>query len=170
MKKWETALLSFRHPKHSRGIFFVCRFLFPVYIHLHETPCFQVIGSAVFPVPPSPHIAYRTANEKDFSLPLEMTMREGGTLPPSHGRRCPEGAEVGFLSGMKKWETALLSFRHPEHSRGIFFVCCFLFPVYIHLHETPCFQVVGSAVFPVPPLLTSLTGPQTKKISRFRSK
>ena len=97
MKKWETALLSFRHPEHSRGIFFVCRFLFPVYIHLHETPCFQVVGSAVFPMPPSSHIAYRTANEKDFSLPLEMTMRESGTLPPSHGRRCPEGAEVGSL-------------------------------------------------------------------------
>ena len=27
-----------------------------------------------------------------------MTMREGGTLPPSFGRRCPEGAEVGSRS------------------------------------------------------------------------
>ena len=91
------------------------------------------------------------------------------SLLPMEGG-APKGAEVGFLSGMKKWETALLSFRHPEHSRGIFFVCRFLFPVYIHLHETPCFQVVGSAVFLVIPLLTLLTGPQTKKISRFRSK
>lgn len=32
-----------------------------------------------------------------------MTMREGGTLPPSPGRRCPEGAEVGSRRGMKKW-------------------------------------------------------------------
>ena len=37
-----------------------------------------------------------------------MTMREGGTLPPSHGRRYPEGAEVGSLSGMKKWEAPLI--------------------------------------------------------------
>ena len=44
---------------------------------------------------------FLTANEKDFSLSLEMTMREGGTLPPSFGRRCPEGAEVGSRSGMK---------------------------------------------------------------------
>ena len=28
-----------------------------------------------------------TANEKDFSLSLEMTIREGGTLPPSMGRK-----------------------------------------------------------------------------------
>ena len=48
-----------------------------------------------------------TANEKDFSHSLEMTI--GGekgyspiaTLPPSFGRRCPEGAEVGFRSGGK---------------------------------------------------------------------
>ena len=31
-----------------------------------------------------------------------MTMREGGTLPPSLGRRCPEGAEARSLSGMKR--------------------------------------------------------------------
>ena len=60
-----------------------------------------------------------TANEKDFSHSLEMTMggkkgvlscrrslhagkvAVGGILPPSFGRRCPEGAEVGFRSGVK---------------------------------------------------------------------
>ena len=31
-----------------------------------------------------------------------MTMREGGTLPPSLGRRCHEGAEARSLSGMKR--------------------------------------------------------------------
>ena len=47
-----------------------------------------------------------TANEKDFSHSLEMTI--GGkrstlaSLPPSFGRRCPEGAEVGFRSGVKE--------------------------------------------------------------------
>ena len=63
-----------------------------------------------------------TANEKDFSHSLEMTI--GGEkrvlsyrhsphmgkafvweivcmFPPSVGRRCPEGAEVGFRSGGK---------------------------------------------------------------------
>ena len=46
---------------------------------------------------------FLTANEKDFSLSLEMTMREGGILPPSPGRRCPEGAEVGSLWDEKEW-------------------------------------------------------------------
>ena len=31
-----------------------------------------------------------------------MTLREGGTLPPSLGRRCPEGAEVGSRYRMKR--------------------------------------------------------------------
>ena len=71
-----------------------------------------------------------TANEKDFSHSLEMTI--GGEkgyspiatlpiwgrrrwaafpLPPSVGRRCPEGAEVGSRSGVKGdvWE-AVFSF------------------------------------------------------------
>ena len=26
----------------------------------------------------------------------------GGILPPSFGRRCPEGAEVGFHGGIKR--------------------------------------------------------------------
>lgn len=54
-----------------------------------------------------------------------MTMREGGILPPSPGRRCPEGVEVGFLSGMKGMRDSPFPFRHPECSRGIFFVFFF---------------------------------------------
>ena len=59
-----------------------------------------------------------TANEKDFSHLLEMTIGEkrvlsyrhsphmgkaamGGILLPSVGKRCPEGAEVGSRSGVK---------------------------------------------------------------------
>ena len=40
----------------------------------------------------------------------------------------PKGAEVGFRSGMKKREEAFPPFRHPERSRGIFFVSRFRFP------------------------------------------
>ena len=59
-----------------------------------------------------------TANEKDFSHSLEMTIggkrvlsyrhsphmgkaAMGGILPPSVGRRSPEGAEVGSRSEVK---------------------------------------------------------------------
>ena len=62
----------------------------------------HVAESAMFPVIRHPRLFCLTANEKDFSLSLEMTLREGGTLPPSLGRRCPEGAEVGSRSGMKR--------------------------------------------------------------------
>ena len=60
-------------------------------------------GGGILVSPPSPW-------EKDFGL-----------LPPSFGRRCPEGAEVGSRSGMRrKVRQPILPFRHPERSRGIF--------------------------------------------------
>ena len=49
--------------------------------------------------------------------------KDFGLLPPSFGRRCPEGAEVGSRSGMRrKVRQPILPFRHPERSRGIFLV------------------------------------------------
>ena len=47
--------------------------------------------------------------------------KDFGFLPPSSGRRCPEGAEVGSRSGMRcNVRQPVLLFRHPERSRGIF--------------------------------------------------
>ena len=58
-----------------------------------------VHGGGILVSPPSPW-------EKDFGL-----------LPPSFGRRCPEGAEVGSRSGMRrKVRQPILPFRHPERS------------------------------------------------------
>ena len=57
---------------------------------------------------------------------------KNGTLifylfPTSSGRRCPEGAEVGSRSEMKRnVRQSILSYRHPERSRGIFFGYGFL--------------------------------------------
>ena len=55
-------------------------------------------------------------------------MGGNGTLifylfPPSSGRRCPEGAEVGSRSEMERnARQSIFSYRHPERSRGIFYV------------------------------------------------
>ena len=43
----------------------------------------------MLPVIRHPRLFFLTANEKDFSLSLEMTMREGGTLPPSPWKEVP---------------------------------------------------------------------------------
>ena len=41
--------------------------------------------------------------------------KDFGLLPPSSGRRCPEGAEVGSRSGMKSHvRQPVLPFRHPN--------------------------------------------------------
>ena len=87
-----------------------------------------------------------TANEKDFSHSLEMTIggKKGTLLSPlspygegGDGRHSPSfrGKEVPRRGGgwlpqrdEKKREESALSYRHPERSRGIFFVCRFLFP------------------------------------------
>ena len=66
---------------------------------------------------------------------------EGGTLPPSPGRRCPEGAEVGSRRGMKR--NARQSF-HVSASRA-----------------------AGSAVLPVIPLLTAFLDRERKRFLAF---
>ena len=66
---------------------------------------------------------------------------EGGTLPPSPGRRCPEGAEVGSRRGMKR--NARQSF-HVSASRA-----------------------AGSAVLPVIPLLTAVLDRERKRFLAF---
>ena len=73
MKIVRGAVFSYRHPERSRGIFFVCRVPFPVWNGLHETPFLGGAGSRVFPACRSSHILCLAANEKDFSLSLEMT-------------------------------------------------------------------------------------------------
>ena len=96
----------------------------------------------MLPVPRSPHVFCLTANEKDFSLSLEMTMRKTafsllspqgdapkamceewqsyscGILPPSLGRRCTEGAEVGSQRNEKKWEEGFPRFVLPSAAEG----------------------------------------------------
>ena len=92
---------------------------------------------------PLPSRFFLTANEKDFSLSLEMTMRKNGILPPSSargdapkamlkelqsyscgilppslGRRCPEGAEVGSQRNEKKWEETFPRFVIPSAAEG----------------------------------------------------
>ena len=57
-----------------------------------------------------PHILCLTANEKDFSLSLEMTMRESGILPPSIGRReCPR-EPLPLEGAAERSEAGLASF------------------------------------------------------------
>ena len=130
------SVFPYRHPERSRGIFFWLR----VSSFLRESVCVkhrsvQFIWSMAFPVIRCSRILGLTANGKDFSLSLEMTiwgkwyfcLRRSFSrvslesyparyarhlphvgkavvrgivciLPPSHGRRCPEGAEVGFAA------------------------------------------------------------------------
>ena len=121
-------------------------------------------GSTVFPACRSSHILCLAANEKDFSLSLEMTnagkrqfrieshlygesvKRHSPSFP---WKEVPQRGGGWHRSGMKVMcgEEAF-SYRHPERSRGIFFVCRVPFPVWNGLHEIPFLGGAGSTVFP----------------------
>ena len=64
---------------------------------------------------------------------------------------------------------SLLSYRHPERSRGIFVAAALLFPLLIRLHEAPypTFMEYQASRFRSHAYTISA---RTKKISRFRSK
>ena len=101
-------------------------------------------------------------------------------LPPSSVKRCPEGAEVGSSSGINMplrgalsyahVRQSLLPYRHPERSRGIFVAILFLTSsaepsawntVSPNAREKQASRFRSHAY---------TVSPQTKKISRFRSK
>ncbi len=91
-------VLSYRHPERSRGIFYALA-VYCTYEGKRKTPrCCS-----------SSHARRSTGVQGRFLALLEMTIwgkavfsyRKSsswgsGILPPSHGRRCPEGAEVGI--------------------------------------------------------------------------
>ncbi len=118
-------------------------------------------------------------DEKDFSLSLEMTMRKTvfsllplqgdapkamreewqpysySILPPSSGRRCPEGAEVGSQRNEKKWEEVFPRFVIPSAAEG-----SFSFPVSVFLRNAVCMkhrdpQLFGERCFPLSAPLTA---------------
>ena len=73
-------------PSTAEGAFFRLPFAFPF---ANETPWSRSVWSTVFPVFRCPPISLMTANEKDFSLALEMKVWESGilaSLPFSRGR------------------------------------------------------------------------------------
>ena len=108
-------------------------------------------------------------DKKDFSLSLEMTMQKTaffllspqrdapkamceewqsysyGTLPPSSGRRCPEGAEVGFRSGMKRNGKR----RFPVSSSRAQPRDLFRFAVSVFLCKSVCMES-GASRYPLP--------------------
>ena len=92
-----------------------------------------------------------------------------GTLPPSSGRRCPEGAEVGFRSGMKKRGETFPRFVIPSAAEGSFSLAVRRRVFDSRERETP-YRGRTDAVLPLKGLAKGSWEKGTKKISRLRSK
>ena len=106
---------------------------------------------------------------KDLSLSLEMTMRKNGILPPSSGRRGPEGAEVGSQWNEKKWEETFPHFVIPSTAEGSFSLAVRRRVFDSRERETP-YRGRAEAVLPLKGLAKGSWEKGTEKISRFRSK
>ena len=107
----------------------------------HRIP--PMLGASGFPLPFA-RIHHFSANEKDFSLALEMTVRESGILASlsfSRGKALVQGHDSpsflwkevprrggGWLTkrNKKQWGRSIFLYRHPERSRGIFVAILFL--------------------------------------------
>ena len=109
-----------------------------------------------------------------FCLPdhsREMTIRGKRHLvsPSFLWKEVPRrGGGSLMLLVEKECEICLPSYRHPERSRGIFFVSLFLRNAVCMKHRDPTSH--GVQCFPLSAVLTFPDRSRTKKISRFRSK
>ncbi len=99
------------------------------------------------------HLHEESVRRHSPSFPWKEVVRRGGGW---------------HLSGMKVMcgEEAF-SYRHPERSRGIFFVCRIPFPVWSGLLETPFFRGTGSRGFPLPAPLTFFLDRERKRFLAF---
>ena len=81
----------------------------------------------------------------------------------------PEGCFSSRETSPCPCETILLSYRHPERSRGIFVAASFVIHTLIRLHEAPYPPCMGKQASRFRSRVY-IVFPQTKKISRFHSK
>ena len=106
-KECEIRLSRFVIPSAAEG-----SFSFPVSVFLRKAVCMKhrtpKSHEACFPFPAS-LTAFPDRERKRFlafarndDAGKRLCYRKGGILPPSSGRRCPEGAGVGFRSGWKR--------------------------------------------------------------------
>ena len=89
-------------------------------------------------------------------------------LPPSSGRRCPEGAEVGFRCGIEKQcEMCLSRFVIPSAAEG-----SFSFPISVFLCNAVCMKHRApkshkARFFPFPASLTASPDRERKRFLAF---
>ena len=128
---------------------------------MHETPFFRFAGSTVFPTRRYPHILCLAANEKDFSHSLEMTnagrrySRITAFFMRSPWRRhfpsfllmeggAPKGRRLESPRYEREYEESGLSYRHPERSRGIFYVVAVRCTYEVMIKSRGCFGCSSS--------------------------
>ena len=140
-------------PSTAEGAFFVYRSLFPSRMKRRDP---RVYGVRRFPF--SDVLLFLLDRKRKRFLACArndgMGKRCGDTtLPPSYGRRCPEGAEVGSRSEIKRnGEGAFSHITFPSTAEGAFFVYRSLFPSRMKRRDlgaygVPCFPFSDARPF-----------------------
>ena len=134
---------------------------------LHETPYPPMHGKNRLPVSVHTHTPFHRKRKRFLAFARNDTWRENHLtsffIPLYRVMPLQSPLSCAFV------RLSLPSYRHPERSRGIFVAAVFLIPALIRLHEAPypTFLEYQASRFRSH---TYTVSPQTKKISRYRSK
>ena len=136
-------VLSFRHPERSRGIFYVVAVLCTYEVMIKSRGCFGCSSSDALRL---------TVVQGRFLASLEMTIRgkrysrivsllhgeAAFSLLPMEGG-APKGRRLESPRYEREYEESVLSYRHPEWSRGIFYVVAVLCTYEVMIKSPRCF-------------------------------
>ena len=139
-------VLSYRHPERSRGIFYVAAVLCTYEVMIKSPRCCS-----------SSHVRRLTGVQGRFLALLEMTIwgkavfsyrsllhgEAAFSLLPMEGG-APKGRRLESLRYKREYEESGLSYRHPERSRGIFFVVAVLCTYEVMIKSPRCFGCSSS--------------------------
>ena len=136
-------VLSYRHPERSRGIFYVVAALCTYEVMIKSRGCFGCSSSDALRL---------TVVQGRFLASLEMTIRgkrysrivsllhgeAAFSLLPMEGG-APKGRRLESPRYEREYEESVLSYRHPEWSRGIFYVVAVLCTYEVMIKSPRCF-------------------------------
>ena len=147
-REYEESGLSYRQPERSRGIFYVVAVFCTYEVMIKSPRCFGCFLSDALRL---------TVVQGRFLASLEMTIRgkrysrivnllhgeAAFSLLPMEGG-APKGRRLESPRYEREYEESVLSYRHPERSRGIFYVAAVLCTYEVMIKSPRCFGCSSS--------------------------
>ena len=141
-------VLAYRHPERSRGIFYVVAVLCIYEVMIKSPRCFGCSSSDALRliVVQGRFLALleMTIRGKRYSRIVSLLQGEAAfSLLPMEGG-APKGRRLESPRYEREYEESGLSYRHPERSRGIFYVAAVLCTYEVMIKSRGCFGCSSS--------------------------